>query len=128
SAELKRTGKLVEFSDALAFGPSLGIRVTGQIDQGANTVQLHGTVIPAYSFNEAVSKIPLLGAVLTGGKGIFAANFNARGSLDDPTVTVNPLSSLAPGFLGAFLDKLFNPGPGQEATATPDVFRDLQRQ
>jgi len=116
SAQIKRTGKIVEFSDALAFGPALGIRVTGKVDQAAETIAVHGTVIPAYSFNEVVGKIPVLGMIFTGGKGIFAANFNASGPADDPNVTVNPLSSLAPGFLGAFLDRLFNPDPNQVGT------------
>lgn len=131
NADLKRARKTVEFVDALAFGPALGVRVSGQLDQAADTLQIHGTVIPAYSFNEVIGRIPLLGAIITGGKGIFAANFNASGRIDDPSVTVNPLSSLAPGLLGAFLDKLFNPDPTQGENARlaePDVFRDLQRQ
>ncbi|MSP89179.1 MAG: hypothetical protein EXQ92_10280 [Alphaproteobacteria bacterium] len=130
NAEFKRTGRVAEFSDALAFGPALGIRVSGTVDQAAETLQINGTLIPAYSFNEVIGRIPLLGAIITGGKGIFAANFNARGPIDDPNVTVNLLSSLAPGFLGAFLDKLFNPGPNQagNSTSPPNVFRDIQRQ
>lgn len=130
NAEFKRTGRVVEFSDALAFGPALGIRVSGTVDQAADTLQINGTLIPAYSFNEVIGRIPLLGAIITGGKGIFAANFNARGPIDEPNVTVNLLSSLAPGFLGAFLDKLFNPGPNQASNAAtaPDVFRDIERQ
>ncbi|HCX66710.1 MAG TPA: hypothetical protein DHK64_04015, partial [Rhodobiaceae bacterium] len=33
------------------------------------------------------------------GEGIFAITYSVRGQTDDPTVVVNPLSAIAPGFL-----------------------------
>ena len=68
---------------------------------GDDTARLKGTVIPAYTINRILGSIPILGQILTGGKneGLFAANYALRGRLDDPVVTVNPLSVLAPGIL-----------------------------
>jgi hypothetical protein len=48
---------------------------------------------------------------------VFAANYRMRGSVDNPDVTVNPLSTLAPGFLR----NLFNvfQSPAQTAPSAP---------
>ena len=53
--------------------------------------------------------IPLLGDVLTGGEGLFAANYRATGALEQPDFGVNPLTALAPGLLR----KLFGSSPSQ---------------
>jgi hypothetical protein len=48
-----------------------------------------------------LGSIPLVGKLFspeTGG-GLFAARYTVRGPLEDPTVFVNPLSALTPGFL-----------------------------
>jgi hypothetical protein len=60
-----------------------------------------GVISPAYALTGLVDSIPLIGDILTGGKGegIFAMTFKVTGSLDDPNISVNPLSLLAPGFL-----------------------------
>ncbi|MDP1670724.1 MAG: hypothetical protein Q8L63_01430, partial [Alphaproteobacteria bacterium] len=46
-------------------------------------------------------KVPVLGKILLGGEneGIFAINYSASGSSDNPDIFVNPLSALTPGFL-----------------------------
>ena len=48
-----------------------------------------------------LGSIPLIGDILTGGEGggLFAFTYTIRGSFADPSVSVNPLSVLAPGFL-----------------------------
>jgi hypothetical protein len=33
------------------------------------------------------------------GQSLFAANYELSGTTDDPSVSVNPLSAIAPGFL-----------------------------
>jgi hypothetical protein len=94
-------GGVVEVKDTRAFGSSIGITTEGAIVTGSNLVKLNGTVVPAYTINQVLGKIPLLGQILTGGKneGVFAANYVLNGSLENPQVSVNPLSALAPGFL-----------------------------
>jgi hypothetical protein len=58
-------------------------------------------LIPAYSINSVLGNVPVLGPLLLGGEGqgIFGANFKIAGSAADATITVNPLSALAPGAL-----------------------------
>ena len=48
-----------------------------------------------------LGNIPLIGKLFSPeeGGGLFAARYTMRGKLDDPTVFVNPLSALTPGFL-----------------------------
>ena len=57
--------------------------------------------MPAYDLNSIFGKIHKLGDLLVGEEdgGVFAMNFKLSGPLDDPVVSVNPLSVLAPGFL-----------------------------
>jgi len=57
--------------------------------------------VPIYHSNSVISAIPLIGDILTGGEGggLFAFTYTIRGSFADPSVSVNPLSVLAPGFL-----------------------------
>ena len=61
----------------------------------------NGTVVPAYTLNTVLGKVPVLGDLLLGGKGegVFAITYAIKGPLEKPRVTVNPLSALAPGFL-----------------------------
>jgi len=88
--------------DARASGTALGFTATGKVFRHADVVNLEGTVIPAYALNSAFGKIPLLGDLLTGGEkggGVFAATYTMTGPMEEPVVSVNPLSALAPGFL-----------------------------
>ena len=101
----------LNISDARTYGSSIGITVEGSIDLEADTVDIKGTVIPAYTINRVLGVIPLLGRLLTGGKdeGVFAATYKIRGSIENPTITANPLLALAPGFLRSLLG-LFGQG------------------
>lgn len=83
------------------YGPALGITLKGDVDTDQNTLILEGTVVPAYTINHILGEIPLLGVLLVGGEGqgLLAITYGVKGSIDDPDVSVNPLSVLAPGFL-----------------------------
>ena len=65
-------------------------------------------------------KIPLIGEILVGGKGegIFAVNYKIEGPRDNPSVSVNPLSALTPGFLRKFFD-VFEESPTKPAETPP---------
>ena len=108
-----KRGKLLEIRDARAFGPAIGFTFKGVIDQQAETADLDGTLVPAYALNSIFGKILILGDLLVGGEedgGVFAMNYKLSGPLDDPVVTINPLSVLAPGFLrGLFSADIENP-------------------
>src|SRR3546814_5483913 len=83
------------------YGASLGLTAKGNIDFDRDAIDLTGVVVPAYSINNFLSKIPLLGTILTGGEGegLISVVYTVDGPTDDPDVSVNPLSALTPGFL-----------------------------
>lgn len=91
----------LEIERARAFGPALGITLEGGLDREHGQVEMRGTLVPAYTLNSVLGNIPLLGNLFVGreGEGIFAITYAVNGPLSEPTVTVNPLSALAPGFL-----------------------------
>jgi len=118
---------VLQITEARANGTSLGFTAGGRIYRYANVVDINGTVVPAYALNSALGHIPLLGKLLTGGEkgsGVFAANYSMSGSIEDPTVRVNPLSALTPGFLrnvfGVFdkVDKKPEFAPGNNLNIT----------
>ncbi len=95
------TNDVLTLDNARAFSPSLGLTAKGRLDMKAESADIEGTIVPAYFFNSLLGNIPLVGKLFspeTGG-GVFAARYTMRGPIEDPTVFVNPLSALTPGFL-----------------------------
>lgn len=99
-----------------AHGSALGFTGKGTIDLRAQTIDLEGTIVPAYSLNSVLGNIPILGSLLTGpqGGGVFAATYRVKGSLDNPGISVNPLATLTPGFLRNLFD-IFESAPPKTA-------------
>jgi uncharacterized protein YhdP len=83
------------------YGSQLGLTFQGRVDLVTDTLDLDGTIVPLYGINWTIGQIPIIGQLLRGseGEGAFAATYGMRGPVDDPTISVNPLSALAPGFL-----------------------------
>jgi len=116
-----KTGGRLDIPLARAYGPSLGLTATGTLDQRLDTIDLKGTIVPAYGINSLLGNIPVIGDLLQGGegKGLFAATYTATGKLSEPTLSVNPLAALAPGFLRGLFD-IFEGGERSEPTALPE--------
>lgn len=105
------TGKIT-LANMRAYGGAIGINASGTVDRAAGQMNVSGTLVPAYTLNSIIGDIPLIGNLIVGGEGqgIFAANFRVFGPIDNPDVSVNALSTLAPGFLRNLF--LFSPrGP-----------------
>jgi len=101
SAELAHRGGVITIKSARASGASLGISVRGVVDGAAGTLALEGSLVPAYyGLNEAANRVPLVGRVFTGtrGEGIHVFDFEVRGAIAGPQVSVRP-SSAAPGVI-----------------------------
>jgi len=111
----------LEVKDARAVGSELGLTAKGTVDMAGDAVKIYGTIVPAYTINSVLGKIPLLGRLFTSdkGSGMFAATYQVVGPLKSPTVTVNPLAVLAPGFLRGLVSN-FNTGK-----SNPDLDEDL---
>ena len=96
-----RTATKLDFRDAAIYGPSVGFKLDGWIDYGRDRADISGTFVPAYGVNNIFAQVPLFGPILGGGQneGLFAVTFRIGGLASSPTLVVNPLSAVAPGFL-----------------------------
>jgi len=115
-AEFVRSASRIDINDAVLWGQQVGFTIQGNVDYGRDRVDIGGTFVPGYAFNNAFAQVPVVGMILGGGQygGLFAVNFRISGSASQPTMTVNPLSALAPGILRRFVDPLGG-GPMEQA-------------
>ncbi|WP_144404354.1 DUF3971 domain-containing protein [Belnapia sp. F-4-1] len=110
------TSEALALTDARAFSASLGVTAKGRILRERAVAEIEGTIVPAYVFNTLLGNLPLVGRLFSpeAGGGVFAATYRIQGPLTDPSVTVNPLAALTPGFLRGLFG-LFD--SGREDTA-----------
>jgi hypothetical protein len=69
-------------------------------------IDIDGTIVPVYALNAAIGEVPILGDILTGGKGegIFGLTYAVGGTMAQPRFQVNPVSAIAPGILRKFFE------------------------
>lgn len=98
--------RFIRIGDTLVKGPELGATAQGLIRKTDGAIDIDGTIIPAYTLNAAVGEIPILGDILTGGKGegIFGLTYALGGTMAQPRFQVNPVSAIAPGILRKFFE------------------------
>lgn len=116
----------LNFKQAKAYGSSIAVTANGFVDSDSNFIELTGTIIPAYTFNRVLESIPVIGDILAGEDGgILAANYAVEGPIEDPTVSVNPLSALAPGILR----RIFSAGEGDASSGAEKLkeFKEVQQ-
>ncbi len=94
-------GNILELSNLKANGPTLGLTMEGEIAMAQGLINVNGVVVPAYGLNSLLGNIPIVGGLFSGGdgKGLFGVAYRVKGTTDEPDVSVNTLSGLAPGFL-----------------------------
>jgi hypothetical protein len=109
-------GTRLAFHDVRAIG-AVGITADGVLDRDAGTCDFRGNVIPAYSLNSALGRVPLLGRFLVGAKGdgVFGIDYRIAGATADPKVMVNPLTSVAPTVLRSWFVDPFRRNDGGRA-------------
>lgn len=118
-APFSMTESRIRLKDGRMSGPAIGLTMEGQIDRASDTIDMEGTLVPAYTINSFLGNVPVLGPIIVGreGEGIFAITYSVRGQADDPTVVVNPLSAIAPGFLRRIFEFSENMPPEQKKPA-----------
>jgi hypothetical protein len=92
----------MEYKDVVIYGAQVGFTLSGFVDNARDRTDIHGTFVPAYGLNNAFSQVPIVGLILGGGnrnEGLFAVDFRISGAATSPTLSVNPLSAVAPGIL-----------------------------
>ncbi|WP_136527001.1 YhdP family protein [Geomonas ferrireducens] len=82
---------------------AMNISAVGKMDLVKNEVDLNIGVQPLQTVDKVVSKIPIVGWILTGkDKSLITTYFEAKGRIDDPQVTAVPVKSLAKGVFNIF--------------------------
>jgi AsmA-like C-terminal region/Protein of unknown function len=105
TASFERTPGKVAIQDGVIYNPSMGLTGQGVIDFEHSQIDVSGSFVPAYTVNTMLTKIPLVGVLLSGGQndGVFGVSYRVHGPMSGPTLTVNPLSAIAPGILRRLL-------------------------
>jgi hypothetical protein len=90
---------VLSVKDARVTGRAICATSDGYIDRPHGTLALKGSLVPACGVNSVLSNIPLLGDLIASkkGEGILSATYSASGNMEQPTISTNPLSMLAPG-------------------------------
>jgi len=94
--------------EILALGTSVSLHMNGYIEKKTGLVSLSGTLVPAKTLNNLVSKIPVVGKILVGkkiGDGVFGVSFKMKGLPGQIKTTVNPIKTLTPRFITRALEK-----------------------
>ncbi|HEY1735246.1 MAG TPA: DUF3971 domain-containing protein [Methylovirgula sp.] len=97
----QRAGSRLDVRDGTMYGGEMGLTVDGWLDFTKDRVSMDGTFVPLYGVNNLFSQVPVLGIFLGGGthEGLFAVNYHIYGAASKPTLVINPLTAIAPGFL-----------------------------
>jgi len=98
-----------KIEEILALGPSLSVLMEGYIEKKSGLISLNGTLVPAKTLNNLISKIPVVGGVLVGdkvGEGIFGVSFKMKGLPGKVKTTLNPVKTLTPRFITRALEKM----------------------
>ncbi|MDF1750938.1 MAG: hypothetical protein P1V34_18905, partial [Alphaproteobacteria bacterium] len=108
------TPESFEILDSVARGNAMGVTATGTINRIDNTLNIGGDIAVAGIFSNTIGAIPGINLLL--GDGLFGVAYRMTGPRDDPNISVNPLSVIAPGFLR----KVFG-GPGSANDTDPNA-------
>ena len=69
---------------------------------------LRGTLVPAKTLNNIISKIPVIGNIVIpkeAGEGLFGISFKMKGTKGNIRTTINPIRTLTPRFIQKIIDK-----------------------
>jgi hypothetical protein len=101
----------ITVTDGVLESPSLGMRLAGTIDTGG-AIACRGSLVPSwYGVNRMAGRVPVIGRVFTGvkGEGFQVFEFEVHGTTAAPRISVDPLTSLAPGAMRDLLKLLPRP-------------------
>ena len=98
----------VAIESALISGSSLGITLNGKYFRQTKYMNLYGSIIPFYTVNSFLGKIPLIGGLFSGekGGGLIAPTYTIKGKLPSPDISVNGFSALAPGAIRSVFGRI----------------------
>ncbi|MCS0493574.1 DUF3971 domain-containing protein [Ancylobacter sp. MQZ15Z-1] len=112
-ADFQRSAEQLTIREGAIWGPTMGSTFDGTLDFAADRVAVRGTYVPAFGLNNLFSRVPVLGFFLGGGpnEGLVGVTYEVVGPLSGPTLRVNPISAVAPGFLRKIFEFRQAPDP-----------------
>lgn len=107
-APFEYQSQILSIRDGRAFGNVMGITLKGQYDRYEELLNMEGVIAPAYGLNTFIGKLPVVGNLLSSKDGtVFAANYSITGDIENPDISINPLSALSPGSLKDLWSSIF---------------------
>ena len=96
----------LKLNEILVVGPSVSVLMEGY--QNSTVTSLRGTLIPAKTINNIISKIPVIGNIVIPkevGEGLFGISFKMKGPPGKIKTTINPIRTITPRFIQKIIDK-----------------------
>jgi hypothetical protein len=95
----RRNGSRLDLSEGTMHGEAIGLTVQGSLDFVHDQVDMSGTFVPVYAFNNMFAKLPVVGLILGGSsdEGLIGVNYRISGLASAPALNINPLSAITPG-------------------------------
>ncbi len=95
----QRDGSRLDLSEGTMHGEAIGLTIEGSLDFVHDRVDMNGTFVPVYAFNNIFARLPVVGLILGGGsnEGLIGVNYRITGMASAPSLNINPLSAIAPG-------------------------------
>jgi len=121
SVPFSARAKMVTIREGRAAGPAIGGTFSGTLDRKSERVDLSGSLVPIYGLNSFLGSVPILGDILVSkkGEGIFGLTYAMKGNLNEPSISVNPLSVLTPGIFRRIFEFAIPKEPAPLPTSEP---------
>lgn len=99
SAVLRYGDGRLSVSNGILRGPVFGSSFAGTLYDRESRIDITGSFMPAYNVNRLFGAIPLVGRILGNGieGGLLGITYQLSGAFASPSLTVNPISLIAPG-------------------------------
>tara|TARA_B100000780_G_scaffold268643_1_gene226765 strand:- start:2786 stop:4975 length:2190 start_codon:yes stop_codon:yes gene_type:complete len=107
--DLKNNSNITSVEEIIALGSSVSLQMDGYVEKKTGLISFGGTLVPAKTLNNIVSKIPVVGNILVGdkvGEGVFGVSFKIKGLPGKIKTTVNPIKTLTPRFITRAFEKM----------------------
>ncbi len=105
--DMEKNKNYLKLNEILALGPSMSVLMEGYQVKDEVT-SLKGTLVPAKTLNNMISKIPVIGSIVIPkevGEGLFGVSFKMKGPKGNIKTTINPIRTLTPRFIQKIIDK-----------------------
>ncbi|HEY9056893.1 MAG TPA: hypothetical protein VIN77_07050 [Aurantimonas sp.] len=99
SVGLAWNGRQLSAREGIVRGPIFGSSFEGTLYDSREQIDISGSFMPAYAINRLFGALPFVGGILGNGAegALIGITYRLAGAFGDPTLTVNPISAIAPG-------------------------------